>query len=136
MVGFILITIAFKTIKGHLRKQDMFCDIEVYFHNKKVLLKGMLDTGNMLKEPITGIPVIVAQSKELINILPESLLANTEKIINGEIEGGKLITRLKVIPFTSLGKQNGLLLGFKPDNINILFGDDEKKNISGIIRYI
>jgi stage II sporulation protein GA (sporulation sigma-E factor processing peptidase) len=36
-----------------------------------------------------------------------------------------------VIPFTSLGNKNGLLLGFKPDYIKI-YGDIKKDVIVGI----
>ena len=36
----------------------------------------------------------------------------------------KYLSKLKVIPFSSLGKQNGMLLGIKADEINIESEDD------------
>ena len=46
----------------------------------------MVDTGNMLKEPITQMPVVVVESSLLEKILPQEILQNTEKIIGGEFE--------------------------------------------------
>ena len=39
----------------------------------------------------------------------------------------KYISKLKVIPFSSLGKQNGMLLGIKADEISI---ESEDENIT------
>ena len=43
------------------------------------------------------------------------------------------ISKLKCIPFTSLGKQNGMLVGIRADEIEIENGDDEKKKSDNII---
>lgn len=91
----------------------------------------MIDTGNMLKEPITGNPVIVVEKEVLKSIISEEILENAQKIIGGdneiELEDKKIISKFRVIPFSSIGKQNGLLLGFKPDEINIINNESEKR---------
>ena len=38
----------------------------------------MVDTGNMLKEPITGTPVVVVERTSLYELLPKEILNNTE----------------------------------------------------------
>lgn len=38
----------------------------------------------------------------------------------------KYISRFRIIPFTSIGKQNGLLLGIKVDSVNIVIDDKEE----------
>ena len=43
------------------------------------------------------------------------------------------ILRLKVIPFSSLGKQNGMLLGIKADKVIIKSDEEEKENDNVII---
>ena len=64
---------------------------------------------------------------------------NLEKILGGDIDEleqdedfKKTISRFRMIPFSSLGKQNGLLLGIKADSINIVL-DDKIENISNAI---
>lgn len=99
----------------------------------------MLDTGNMLKDPITRMPVIVVEKDILYEIIPYEILDNLEKIMGGDTlseiyekeESINYISKFRVIPFTSLGKQNGLLLGFKASKVivHIDTNDEELKNI-------
>ncbi len=89
----------------------------------------MIDTGNLLKDPITNSPVIIIEKNKLSNILPKEILENSEKIINGKYEFSdenlKYESKFRVLPFSSLGKQNGMLLGFKVDKIEAEINDEE-----------
>ena len=93
----------------------------------------MLDTGNLLKEPITNIPVVVVEHKLLYDVIPNEILDNIENILGGDLEDisdevkSDYISKLKVIPFTSLGKQNGILLGIKADELIVEEMNSEKK---------
>ena len=105
----------------------MFCDIKININNKCVYIKAIIDTGNFLKEPITKTPVIVVEKQTLLEIVPSCILDNLNKIINGEnIELGEYISKIRLIPFTSLGKENGILLGIKADKVLV---EIEEKNI-------
>ncbi len=53
IVGLCVINIAFKAIKNRFNKSNMFCDITVIFQEKSVSFRAMIDSGNLLKEPIT-----------------------------------------------------------------------------------
>lgn len=112
IVGFVIVNIAFKLVKVRLSKKDMFCEIEIYFNQKSVTIKAMIDTGNLLKDPISGMPVIVVEKKELKNLIPEEIIENLNKILNGQNEEIKTQTakeflpKFRLIPFSSLGKQN------------------------------
>lgn len=134
IVGFIVITVAFKSFKKKLSKKDMFCDITINFEGKYKTIKAMIDTGNLLKEPITGNPVVVVEKSELLEIVPKNILENSENIITGRVdtELDEYSSRFRVIPFTSLGKENGLLLGIKIDNLQIDY-DEQENNIKGAI---
>lgn len=132
IVGFIIVNISFKLIKGKIRKKDMFCDVQINFNNQSSQIRAMIDTGNLLKDPITGNNVIIAESKKLENVIPTQILKNINKILEVKEElpntiEQEYIARLRLIPFTSLGKQNGMIVGFKPDNIIINFEGAENK---------
>ena len=99
----------------------------------------MLDTGNMLKDPITGMPVIIVQKEILKEILPNIILDNLSKIVGGDVpqevyndENLQYITKFRLIPFSSIGKENGMLLGFKAKKIEIE-QEDIKKVIDNVI---
>ncbi len=136
IVGFIIITTAFKNIKGKLTRKDMFCNVKITINSKSVYVKAIIDTGNFLKEPITKTPVIVVEKAALKDILPDYILENLEKIINGEnIELNEYISKIRLIPFTSLGKENGVLIGIKADNVLVETEEkciDIKNIIAGI----
>lgn len=136
ILGFVIIKIAFKIIKSKLTKKDIICDLEINFNNKKSCIKALIDTGNLLKEPITGLPVIIVESNKVAEILPKNILNNLEQIINGNYSSitniDEYISKFRVIPFSSIGKQNGLLLGFKCDYITI-YVDDKEKIVKNVI---
>lgn len=98
----------------------------------------MVDTGNLLKEPITNIPVVVVENKILYDVVPKEILENIEKILGGDLSSisektkQEYMSKLKVIPFSSLGKQNGMLLGLKADGLEIDVADGVK-NVDKII---
>ena len=108
-----------------MTKKDMYCNIKIKLNNEEIKTKAMIDSGNMLKEPITGTPVIVVESTLLEGAMPHEILKNLEKIIGGDFREideeikKEYITKLKLIPYSSLGKQNGMLLGIKPDFIEV-----------------
>ncbi|MBR3720412.1 MAG: sigma-E processing peptidase SpoIIGA [Clostridia bacterium] len=131
LVAFIVVQVSFQLVKTKLSKKDMIYEVQIFINEKSVVVKALLDTGNLLRDPITGFPVIVVEHKSLNCVLPEKVLNNIGKILGGDIEElgkdeefSKTISRFRMIPFSSLGKQNGLLLGIKADCINVI--SDEK----------
>lgn len=138
-IGLLLIVVTFKIVKGRLSKNDIYQNISICINGKCITEKAILDTGNMLKEPITGKPVIVVEHTCFYNVLPKEILNNIEEILGGEFKEipenikNEYISRLKLIPFSSLGKQNGMLLGIKPDYIEINEQENVKKVENTII---
>ena len=139
IIAFIVIIIGFKVVKNKISAKDMYCDIEIKLNNKKIETKAMIDTGNLLKEPITNTPVVVVEHTLLYECIPKEILNHIEDILGGDFSKipdeikQEYISKLKVIPFSSLGKQNGMLLGIKADGIEIKDEDEEKKEENVII---
>ena len=140
IVGFTLTVIAFKYAKMKINKKNMFCELEIYFENKKINTIALIDTGNMLKDPITSMPVIVVEKSILKNVLPDIIIDNLNKIIGGDVpkevyedKNLNYITKFRVIPFSSIGKENGLLLGFKSNKIKISTQEEGQKMIENVI---
>lgn len=133
ILGFFIINIAFKVVKNKIDKTSIIYDIEIVYQEKQVELKVLLDTGNLLVEPITKLPVVIVDSEKLKQILDLSSLeimanANIEKI---DLLEENLKLRCRVLPFSSVGKNNGIMIGFKPDYVKIY--DDEGKIIKDVI---
>lgn len=99
--------------------------VDIYLHGKNVSLNALVDTGNMLSDPLTQTPVVVAEFERLQDILPqdfntlyEELHDSPESIILSD-SISDMASRLRIIPFSSLGTADGMLLGFKPDAVKI-----------------
>ena len=133
IIGFSIIIIAFNIIKTKISNKDLICDVNVVLDNIKINTKAMIDTGNFLKEPITNLPVIVMEHTLFYGIIPKEILNNIDEILGGDLSKipediqKKYIHRLRVIPFSSLGKQNGMLLGIKAENLTVCQNDISKK---------
>lgn len=136
-IAFAIIISAFSIVKSKISKKDIFYEIKIKINNKTVTTRAMIDTGNMLKEPITNTPVVVVEHTLLYECMPKEILNNIDNILGGDFEKvpedikEKYILKLKLIPFSSLGKQNGMLLGIKPEYIKINNEEKEelKKNV-------
>lgn len=142
IVGLVILNIAFKLIKNRISKKDMFCNVVISYKEKVTYVYAIIDSGNLLKDPITGSSVIVVERKKLEEIIDKSILDNLQEIISGkyenlkEIVNDEYISKFRLIPFSSLGKQNGMLLGFKPDWITVEFDGNKKSLNNTIIRNI
>ena len=133
IIGFILINISLRIIKSKLDINDMFCTVKILNDNNKRVIKAMIDTGNFLKDPITNTPVIIIEKESLINILPNEILDNVKDIIEGKysIQNIEYLSRVRILPFSSLGKKKGILLGIKTDRVEVTYNGENliKDNI-------
>lgn len=140
LLGFAITYIAFKVVKNKMNKSELIYDIKIELEGKETSTKVLLDTGNMLRDPISNIPVILIEKDKLFGLIPKELINNQEYILGGDMEKHdnieyKYKSRLKIIPFTSVGKDNGIILGIKVDKVIILTDVDEiikKEVIVGI----
>lgn len=137
IIAFAIIMTAFTIVKSKISKKDMFCEIEIQLNGKRIGTTAMIDTGNLLKEPITNTPVVVVEHTLLYDCVPKEILNHLDELLGGEFNSipeeikEEYISKLKFIPFSSLGKQNGMLLGIKAEYVEIKNEDKEqkKKNI-------
>lgn len=98
--------------------------IAIVYKDEMVEMEALLDTGNKVYDPISKHPVIIAEYKKIKALLPPSVrevYTKTEDI-TCVVEAAGLSdfkTRIRLIPYHSLGNPNGILLGFKADYVCI-----------------
>lgn len=139
IIAFTIIMSAFTIVKSKISKRDILCEIEIKLNEKIIKTKAMLDTGNMLREPISNTPVVVLEHTLLYECMPKEILNHLEDIIGGDFKEipdkikENYISRLKLIPFSSLGKQNGMLIGIKPEYLKVITEEQEETSKNVII---
>jgi stage II sporulation protein GA (sporulation sigma-E factor processing peptidase) len=140
ITAFILLKVFKELVQYRLIKDKLLTKLRIKFENRQIDVKALIDTGNSLYDPISNMPVIVVEFNVLKSILPPEVCKifdnsdqkNLEKITD-QLIASKWVTRFRLIPFSSIGKENGMLIGFRPDYVEI--GDDNrrKKSISSVI---
>lgn len=106
--------------------------VQVCLDDEKQVIDAYLDTGNRVKEPFSKKPVIIVNYLSLKNIIPAHIFKmlrgnhNSVSILES-ISEPSLACRFYLIPFTGLGGETELLLGFRPDNITILQGEQSRE---------
>lgn len=138
IVGFTIMCISFKVVKNRTSKKEEIYKLKIKFEDNTVNLNALLDTGNLLKDPISGMPVIIIEKDKLYNSVPKKILDNLDKVIGGDMEiiksyeVEKYISKIKFIPYNSIGRKSGIILGLKPDNV-IINIEEEDKEIKDVI---
>lgn len=120
--SYIIIKLSLNWYKRIFFKGQSFYEITLYKNDKNIKLNALLDTGNCLKEPISKKPVLIAEFFAIEKILTEPLRKifrnneedNLEKLLEFGTENN-----IRFIPFKSIGKENGLMLGIKIDALEI-----------------
>lgn len=103
LAGAALFLAAAEKIMGSIRRQkDTVCELLLVTRAGNIAVKGFFDTGNLLVDPTVGKPVHIIR----------------REILEGQIEEGQLMTRL--IPFHSLGEENGMLEAVTIEGMYIL----------------
>lgn len=101
-------------------------NVELKFDEKFCKGQGFLDTGNGLRDPLTNRPVLVAEYSMLKSCLPLDLQIVMEEeddnSILDAITCSSWAERVRLIPFTSIGKRNGILIGVRADEVRVNTG--------------
>lgn len=99
---------------------------------REVTMRALRDTGNALKDPMTGKSVIITGVGDIKMLLPPHIghivgglrLKGAVKILE-ELGHGEKNLRFQLIPYSAVGVAGGMLLAFKPDEI-IVEGHSQK----------
>lgn len=143
-VGYLLVLVIARCIQRRKHADQSAAKVFIQFDRMAengVWLPAIVDTGNSLRDPFTGTPVIVAELKAVEEMLPEKLLQYIRENGSGDIlndasavcaaEGWE--RRFRLIPFNSVGNENGILPGFKADVIRVCEPDGENAELSDVV---
>ena len=143
---FVAVVAAYFTIKyswdyvqHRIKRERIILKVEMCFEKKQLCLNALVDTGNSLKDPITSAPVMITEYDIIRDLLPDDVKRIFERCTENDLNAiaeimtiSKWAARFRIIPFKSLGRENGMLVGFRPDTITI-FDGDRKVQLSNII---
>lgn len=129
----ILANTGWKIFQKYKLPEELYLPMAIYYQDKNVKLTGLLDTGNSLVDPISNFPVIVVNLEELLSLFPVGLQRELKISEDLDIDFVDMFQRynyahrIRLLPFSDLGQENGLLFGFRPDHIELLYQGENLK---------
>ena len=131
LIGTVLTTteIGWGYVRRRFRRWLLYVPIEIYFGDIQFWVNALIDTGNRLKDPLTGSPVILLEYSAAAEYLPDEVRrafmafdAGDLGLISELLANSTWLPRFRVIPFVSIGEEKGLLPGFRADQVLIFDG--------------
>lgn len=96
--------------------QQKYVPVSITHEGRKVHLTALLDTGNTLRDPVSGTPVLVVDAltaDRLMGLTEQELLHPVETMAFRKNLG------LRLIPYHAVGQSGGLLLGMRVDALEV-----------------
>ncbi len=93
-----------------------YVPVELSYAGKQMRLTALCDTGNMLRDPISGRPVLVVDAQvaqQLTGLTHEQLRSPVSAMEHAQLPG------LRLIPYSSIGKATGMLLAMRVPQVRI-----------------
>ena len=118
--------------KAAVTARSLTVDLGVRMGERSITLRGLLDTGNRLRDPVTGSPVVIVDRGTLLRLLPEEgreaflQVLSAPDAIGAARTGGAALpgidapvmwtSRIHVVPYETIGR-GGLLTAVRPDRV-------------------
>ncbi len=103
----------------------VYLPLEVELLGRKVQVTALLDTGNRLTDPLTGQPVVILGRELREALLPPETVEAVAMAAENPAAGVPLLaetvlaSRVRLVPYSTLGRENGLLLSFRTDAVRL-----------------
>lgn len=115
----------------------MRCPVQVRFGTAWCQGEGFIDTGNRLVDPLTNRPVIIAEYHLVSGCFPgdvrQALEGSSQQVDLFEVLAQtSWANRLRLIPFTSIGKKHGMMVGVRSDEFAVNTGT-RWQSFSGVV---
>ncbi len=86
---------------------------------RQVQLTALKDTGNTLKDPISGEPVLIVQQSAAEKLLPAGLSGKEATELLSALQNAAPQVKPRLVPYRAVGKEQGMLLAMRCDRVTI-----------------
>lgn len=132
-VSYAVLTLVFKRLGR--RRAAGYASIVIEHGGRKTEVNSLVDTGNSLTDPISGKTVIIAERGAILSLFDSKI---TDILIEKAENPAEIIEKLsqyglmfRLLPYSAVGLERGMLLAFKPDKV-IINGKDKSGTLVAI----
>lgn len=113
-IAYCLLSLASRRLARHGPRE--LKRVVVHLGGRRAGLTALVDSGNTLRDPVTGAGVVVAQGERLASLLPpEADFRDPCRALPALKEPG----RFRLLPYRSVGVEQGLLLAVRADRVQV-----------------
>jgi len=91
-----------------------YVPVELCYGGRQMKITALYDTGNMLTDPVSGLPVLVVGADAA-----QMLTGLTQEQLRKPVESVGSIPGLRLIPYKTIGMESGFLLGIRLQQVRI-----------------
>ncbi len=115
-------------LKGYFNKKNMIANLKIYNKERNISLKALIDTGNLLTDPVSHNPVVIVYKEKVRALFDNKTLEKIDSLIGGDdIYDKNIDYNLRLIPYMSVGQQNGIMAICRVDKIKLEYQDEENE---------
>lgn len=116
---------------------EQLVGVKVKIGEDLMYLKGLIDSGNQLYDPITQTPVMILEIQRCTSCFPASLIYQSQNPELLDLTNIDPIwaNRIRIIPYRAVGQDHQFLLAIRPDQVVIINNEKEitvKKVLIGL----
>ncbi len=103
-------------LKERLRRTRDEAKLRIKIGERTTILNGFIDTGNFLRDPISGRPVCIASKQAMRSMVSD-------------------VTKFCIVPFKGVGNEEGVLEGIRLDNAQLLIKGEEPRSVKIVLAF-
>ena len=128
---YLLFSAAFRSV-ARRRVAGTLTSLTVLHNGKKAVIPALLDTGNGLTEPMSGLPVTVCSTESLSGLFDgpvrDILLSEPDPVAALKRLNAAGVYSFFLVPYRAVGVKDGLLLAFRPQGLR-----QGRREIAGLV---
>ena len=91
-----------------------YLSVDLYYEKRHIKLTALKDTGNLLRDPVTGRPVLIVSAE-----IAEDFFGLSQEQLKQPLESLENLPGFRLIPYRTIGQNVGFLLGLKLQKVSI-----------------
>jgi len=129
-VASVVMAAAFRRMAERKKRRECMCTTVLFLGDRNVKTQGYFDSGNLLREPVSGKPAFVLEEAFFLRLFPEEEREKIHKSLPEyslcqALERSGYAGRVRLVPYKSVGTKRGLLNGIAIDTLEVCQGEEK-----------
>lgn len=116
---------------------DELVNVEIKIDNKIMIIRGLIDSGNSLCDPLTQVPIMIVDITKVRQLIPQWIYEKSKSVevlsFSKREQELSCFSRIRLVPYQVVGKSHQLLIALKPDYIKIIRPNCEERVVKAFI---